>query len=205
MNTPNPSVLLPGSPRRRGLQFLGDPRRVLDVFAVEVHDVETAVRSGRREHAVEPGIGRGKEIFSHFSAFGDKGSAVRDESAALNEVVHRFADKKITVVVWTERVAAIDGRAARGREVIRRLRDQQRRWGEVINPSFVIRRRDRANGLDAGEQRLAVEIALLDHDVANRDVVEHRKTIAPIIVCAAELGVAGDGFKLTGGLPCRRP
>ena len=178
---------------------------MLDVFAVEVHHVEAAVGAGCREHAVEPGISRGKVVFSHFSAFGDECRAVRDESAALNEVVHRFADKKIVVVAWTEHVAAIDGRATRGGEVIRRLRDQQRGWREIIDPAFVIRRRDRHNGLDAGEQRLAVEIALLDDDVADRDVVEHGKTIAPIIVRASELGVSGDGFKLSGGLPCRRP
>src|SRR5207249_3850980 len=113
MNAPNTSVRFAGPPRSRVLQFLGDPGRMLDVFAVEIHHVEAAVGAGCCEHAVEPGISRGKEIFSRFSAFGDEGSAVRDESAALNEVVHRFADKKIVVVAWTEHVAAIDGRATR--------------------------------------------------------------------------------------------
>src|SRR2546428_5953300 len=95
MNAPNASVLLPGSPGNGAFQFIRDPGWVLDKFTVKIHHVEATVGAGRREHAVEPGIGRGKEIFAHCGAFGDEGSAVRDESATLNEVVHRFADEKV--------------------------------------------------------------------------------------------------------------
>src|SRR5437016_11230808 len=128
MNAPNPSVRFAGAPRSRVLQFLGDPGGMLDKFTVKIHDVEATVGAGCREHAVEPGVGRGKEIFFNYGAFGDEGRAVRDESSTLNQVVHRFADEEVAVVVRPERVAAIDGRAARGGEVIRRLWNEQRGW-----------------------------------------------------------------------------
>src|SRR5437879_3651200 len=112
MNAPNTSVLLPGSPGNGVFEFIRDPGRMLDKFAVKIHHVEATVGAGRREHAVEPGIGRGKEIFSNFSAFGDEGSAVRHKAAALKEVVHRFANEKVATIPGAERVAAIDGRAA---------------------------------------------------------------------------------------------
>src|SRR6185437_920330 len=107
MDAPDAAVRFARSPWSRVLQFVGDPGRVLDEFAVEVHDIKTAVGSGRREHAVKPGIRRSQEIFARLCALGDEGRSIRQEAPALNQIVDRLTDKEVAVVVRAERVAAI--------------------------------------------------------------------------------------------------
>ena len=110
--------------------------------------------------------------------------------------MHGFADKKVAAILGRERVASINRRPAGGREVIGSLRDQQGGGSEIIDAALVIRRGDRDDRLRACQRGDAVEVALLDDDVSNRDVVEDGKTIPPIVVRRAELRVAGDSFEL---------
>ena len=111
-------MLFAGAPWSRILEFIRDPLRVLDVFAIEIDHVKAAVRSGGREDRMEPRIGRSEKLLACFSAFGDERRARAHEPAALEEVVHRFADKEIATILCAECVAAIDGRTAGGSEVI---------------------------------------------------------------------------------------
>src|SRR5206468_5760941 len=113
-----------------------------------------------------------------------------------NQIVHRFADEKVSAILRAQRVAAINRRSAGRGEIVRRLGNQQRGRREIIDPPFVVRRGYGDDGLDAGEQRLALEITLLHDDVADRDVVEDRKAVAPVVVSRAELRMTGDGFEL---------
>src|SRR5207245_1312132 len=74
----------PGDPRR---EFIRDPLRVLDIFAIEIDHVKAAVRSGGREDRMEPRIGRSEKLFSYSGALGDERGTLRHEPATLDEVV----------------------------------------------------------------------------------------------------------------------
>src|SRR2546425_6105200 len=195
-DAPNATVFFAGAPWSRILEFVRDPLRVFDVFAIEIDHVKAAVRTGRGEHRMKPGIGRSEKLLTRLSAFCDERSTLGDELAPLDEVVHRFADEKVAAIVGRECVAAINRRATGGREVIGSLWDQQRGGSEIIDPALVIRAGDRYDRLRPGQQRDAVEVALFEDDMADRDVVEDRKTIPPIIVRRSELRVARNSFEL---------
>ena len=124
------------------------------------------------------------------------GGGMGNEPAALDEIVHGFADEKVAAILRSERVAAINRRTAGGREVIGSLRDQQGGGSVIIDPAFVFWRGDRDDRLCACERGDAVDVALLDDDLADRDVVEDGKTIPPIVVRCTELRMASDCFDL---------
>src|SRR5437899_1784679 len=105
-------MLFASTPGDRRLEFIRHPLRVLDVFAIEIDHVKAAIRSRGCEDWMEPRIGRSEKLFTHLGALGDERGTVRQEPAALEEVVHRFADKEIATILCAECVAAIDGRTA---------------------------------------------------------------------------------------------
>ena len=106
------------APGNRVLEFVGNPLGVLDVLAIEIHHIKTTVRTRRGKHRMKPRIGRGEKLLARLSAFGDECCAFGQEAAALDEIVHRFADKKVTAILGRECVAAINRGAAGGREII---------------------------------------------------------------------------------------
>src|SRR5213080_2105286 len=111
-------MLFGSAPGDRRLEFIRDPLRVLDVFAIKIDHVKAAVRSGGREDRMEPRIGRSEKLFTHSGALGDECGTMRQEPAALDEVVDRLANKEVATILCAECVAAIDGRTAGGSEVI---------------------------------------------------------------------------------------
>src|SRR6266487_1699172 len=106
------------APGDRRLEFIRDPLRVLDIFAIEIDHVKAAVRSCGCEDRMKPRIGRSEKLFTHPGALGDERGTLRQEPATLDEVVDWLANKEVAAILRAECFAAIHRRTTGRREII---------------------------------------------------------------------------------------
>src|SRR5688572_7963862 len=79
--------------------FRRNPARMLDKEAIDIDDVERAVRSSARLHGTKPMITRAEKFGILFVGRASAGQKqIAGENFAMNEVMDRFAGKNIAVI-----------------------------------------------------------------------------------------------------------
>ena len=197
MNPPDAPVLGADAPIDFVAHFLRHIPRMLHKLTIEIHHVESAVRPDREIDRMKPRIRGSEELLAVFAASGFKGDSLRHEHSAMHEVAQGFADKDVSLVLFTQSVAAIDCGSCRRVEVgLRFVVEHLRRSREREDATVVAGRLKVLRRLCAAEERNAIQVACFDHDMPKRHRVPGEKAIAPVVERSAKLALAGDGFEL---------
>jgi hypothetical protein len=117
-NTPEAAVVGAGAPRNFAARRATHPLRVLNELAVEIDDVERAIRAGREVHGMKPGISRSQKLLLALAAPRDERNAIRLQHTAMHEVQQRFAHESVTAIFLTERAAAENREAGQRVEIL---------------------------------------------------------------------------------------
>ena len=94
--------------------FRRNPARMLDDEAVHIHNPQRSVRSGARLHGTKPIVFRRKKLALPFVGrpIAFERDAFRFEREPMHEIVHRFADECVAVVIRSRQIVTIDAQSA---------------------------------------------------------------------------------------------
>ena len=165
------------------------PFRVLHDLAVEIHDIEGAVRTQSREYRAEPAIGGRQKLALLLGAPGCKCGARRGQEIAVDNIVHGVAYKKGASILRGKSAPFIHRSPAGGGEVTDlRFVNVERTFGNGIKRGCVSVIRDRLHRRLRGQVGVPEKIRTIDDDVTRVVVVPDRKAISA-------LRVARHGFQ----------
>ena len=102
------------------LDVVRQRERCFDHLAVEVEDVDGAVRAEGQVDRAEPVVRRGQELAVVVRSDRGEGGPLLFEQFAVNDVVSRVADEVVAVILLRQKLASVDQWAARGRNVAAR-------------------------------------------------------------------------------------
>src|SRR5262249_28509696 len=129
------------------LDVLRQRKRRLDHLAVEVDNVESAVRTDGEIDGSEPVIGGGEEFTVAIGPLGGDNRAGRREDVAVDEIICRIADKSVAAVRRWKRVRRVDDWAASRSDVA--AGDQFGGWKSFrVRTTFAASRPLHAPGLE---------------------------------------------------------
>src|SRR6185436_5034012 len=132
--------------------------------------------------------GRGQELATFFAALGDKRHAPGHEYPPMHEVAERFAHECVTAIRFAERFAAINRQPGQRVEVAGRfVVEYQRRRSQRKYAASVIRRQKVRDASARIQHRVALQIALSNYLVPDRNRVPRQETVSPIVPRAAKL------------------
>ena len=166
---------------------------MLDHQPIHIRDIQRAVRTRPRGREPRPQIGRRKKLRLLFAlrALADKRRPHRAHPLAMDQIVHRFADKDIPRHLGPEQIVAVDRRAARRREMVETVRVVKPREG-LAHREHPRRPRARPHGHDRvwrHQVRISPQVTFFERIVPERVRIVAAKPVPPVVAAAPKLRV----------------
>src|SRR5688572_20119510 len=90
-------------------------------LAIEIDNVERAIRAGGEIDGVKPRIGGGEELLALLDPPRDERGAARLQHPAMNQVAERLSNKRVTAITGGQRIAPVNRETGESVEVARRF------------------------------------------------------------------------------------
>ena len=186
-------------------RFGCDPLGMFEREAVDVHNVERAVRAGLRHHWAKPYVEAREEfaVLLVVRATARETRAVGAQHFAMHDIVHGLACEDGVGKCRPEQFVAVGHRAVAARHVAERLwliesdgRGSLRIRGEDARVVRVVR--EHLFRRLHGEARVPAEVAIVERVVPEPRRVVVAEPVSPVVAMPPELRAAALGLELSG-------